>query len=177
MPRTHLYTIGHSTQSSDAFCAQLVDHGVVTLADVRSIPGSNRNPQFHAEALGAALDEVGIAHVHLGALGGRRNRQSEVDPALNAAWRNRSFRNYADYATTDAFADGLGELLGLDGPVAFMCAEAVPWRCHRTIISDHLVARGHVVTHLMGAATTDHHLGAWGPTPVVHGDSVTYPVD
>lgn len=149
---------------------------MVTLADIRSIPGSNRNPQFHAQALGAALRRVGIVSVHLEALGGRRRRQRDVDEALNAAWRNRSFRNYADYATTAAFADGLAELEDLDGPTAYLCAEAVPWRCHRTIVSDHLVARGHTVTHLMGATVTEHRLGAWGPEPVTDGSTVTYPV-
>ena len=173
---THLFTIGHSTQTSDAFCEQLAARDIVTLADIRSIPGSNRNPQFHAQNLSRALAEVGIDYVHLAALGGRRNRRPDVDAALNAAWRNRSFRNYADYALTDEFADGLAGLFELDGPVAYMCAEAVPWRCHRTIVSDHVVARGHAVTHLMGTTVTEHRLGAWGPEPVVAGTSVTYPV-
>lgn len=173
---THLFTIGHSTQSSEAFCAQLTEHGVATLADIRSIPGSNRNPQFHAEALAAALTNVGITYVHIAELGGRRNRQRQVDERINAAWRNRSFRNYADYTTTPDFDAGLRELVGLDGPIAYMCSEAVPWRCHRTIVSDNLVARGHDVTHLMGASVTEHRLGAWGPEPVVEGTAVTYPV-
>lgn len=149
---------------------------MVTLADIRSIPGSKRNPQFHAESLAAALAEVGITRVHLASLGGRRNRNRAIDPDLNAAWRNRSFRNYADHALTDTFAEGLAELLALDAPVAFMCSEAVPWRCHRTIVSDHLVARGHTVTHLMGSSTTEHVPGAWGPEPVVVDGQVTYPV-
>lgn len=149
---------------------------MTTLADIRSIPGSNRNPQFHAEALARSLDAVGIGYVHLGDLGGRRNRQHEVDEDRNAAWHNRSFRNYADYTATSAFATGLAELLALPGPVAYMCSEAVPWRCHRTIVSDNLVARGHRITHLMGSSTKKHRLGAWGPGPVVAADgSVTYP--
>lgn len=173
---THLFTIGHSTQSIEAFCAPLTAHGVATLADIRSIPGSNRNPQFHAEALAASLAGLGITYIHLGELGGRRNRQREVDERLNAAWRNRSFRNYADYTTTADFDTGLSDLLALDGPIVYMCSEAVPWRCHRTIVSDNLVAHGHEVTHLIGTTVTHHRLGAWGPAPVVHDTSVTYPV-
>lgn len=175
-PSHHVFTIGHSTQSIDAFCSQLTAHAITTLADIRSIPGSNRNPQFHAEALAHALADVGIAYIHIADLGGRRNRQPDVDPTLNAGWRNRSFRNYADYATTSRFASGLDELEGLGGRVAVMCAEALPWRCHRTIVSDNLVARGAIVTHLMGSTTAEHALGAWGPLPHVAGTSVTYPV-
>lgn len=122
------------------------------------------------------MADVGIAYAHLGELGGRRNRQSEVDDELNAAWRNRSFRNYADYTTTTDFVAGLRDLLALAEPVTYMCSEAVPWRCHRTIVSDNLVARGHEVTHLIGTKVTEHRLGAWGPEPVVHDNSVTYPV-
>lgn len=175
-PKTpHLFTIGHSTQSADEFCAQLTVHGIVTLADIRSIPGSNRNPQFHAEALAAALGHVGITYVHIADLGGRRNRQKQVDPTTNAAWRNRSFRNYADYTLTDGFRDGLAELLALPRPLAYMCSEALPWRCHRTIVSDNLVTRGFAITHLMGPTTKEHTLGAWGPEPIIDGDAVTYP--
>lgn len=115
--------------------------------------------------------------MHIADLGGRRNRQRTVDGARNAAWNNRSFRNYADYTATAGFGRGLAELLALEGPVAYMCSEAVPWRCHRTIVSDNLVARGHRITHLMGSGTTEHVLGAWGPEPVVgDGPSVAYPV-
>lgn len=171
----HLFTIGHSTQSVGSFTHQLTEHGIATLADIRSIPGSNRNPQFHAEALAASLRAVGIAYVHLADLGGRRNRQREVDPERDAAWNNRSFRNYADYTATEGFAHGLTELLELDGPVAYMCSEALPWRCHRTIVSDNLVARGHTVTHLMGSTTREHVLGAWGPPPLVRDGVVSYP--
>lgn len=171
----HLFTIGHSTQAIDTFCGQLTDHGIATLADIRSIPGSNRNPQFHAENLTKELDAVGITYVHIADLGGRRNRQRDVDETRNAAWNNRSFRNYADYTTTEAFARGLDQLLGLAGPVAYMCSEALPWRCHRTIVSDNLIARGHRVTHLMGSTTKDHTLGAWGPTPILVDDVVSYP--
>ncbi|MBS1848420.1 MAG: DUF488 domain-containing protein [Actinobacteria bacterium] len=171
----HVFTIGHSTRTIDVFAAELVTHHIVTLADIRSIPGSNRFPQFNAEALAAALAEAGIDYVHLEALGGRRNRSRDIDPETNAAWRNRSFRNYADYACTQDFDAGLAELSACDAPICIMCAEAVPWRCHRTIVSDHLVARGHTVTHLMGTTTKPHVLGAWGPRPTVLGTSVTYP--
>lgn len=174
---SHLFTIGHSDQSIDTFIGQLTAHGVGTLADIRSIPGSNRNPQFHAEALAAALERVDIDYVHLASLGGRRNRQSQVPPDRNAGWRNTSFRNYADHTTTPEFETGLAELLDLAGPVVYMCAEAVPWRCHRTIVSDVLVARGHRVTHLMGSTSRDHVLGAWGPTPEIDHGSVRYPTD
>lgn len=172
---THLFTIGHSNQSIDAFTAPLTAAAIITLADIRSIPGSNRNPQFHAEALARALAALGIDYVHLGDLGGRRNRQPQVDPDRNAGWHNASFRNYADYTTTPAFQDGLARLLALPGPVAYMCSEAVPWRCHRTIVSDNLVARGHRVTHLIGTSSKEHRLGAWGPEPVPGEASVAYP--
>lgn len=147
----------------------------MTLADIRSIPGSNRNPQFNSEALARSLEPMGIRYVHVADLGGRRNRQRQVDDTLNAAWNNRSFRNYADYTTTTGFASGIDELLALEGPVAYMCSEAVPWRCHRTIVSDNLVVRGHQITHLMGPTTRPHILGAWGPEPHVEGATVTYP--
>ncbi len=172
---THVFTIGHSTQSAESFCSRLTGHGIVSLADIRSIPGSNRNPQFHAESLAGALASAGISYTHLARLGGRRNLQHLADPERNAAWRNRSFRNYADYTSTPDFVEGLEELLALEGPVAYMCSEALPWRCHRTIVSDHLVARGHRVTHLMSSAERDHVLGAWGPEPVVVDGAVCYP--
>lgn len=174
-PPRHLFTIGHSTRTIDAFCGQLTDAGIVTLADIRSIPGSNRNPQFNAERLDRALAPLGITYVHLADLGGRRNRQPDVDEARNAAWHNRSFRNYADYTTTESFAHGLSELLALPGPVAIMCAEALPWRCHRTIVSDNLFARGQSVTHLIGSTTREHVPGAWGPVPHMEESQVTYP--
>ena len=121
------------------------------LVDVRSIPRSRTNPQFNSEALASALPAAGIAYYHLKALGGLRHRRKSA-PSPNTLWRNDSFRNYADYAATDAFRAGLAELLELaDGHrCAIMCAEAVWWRCHRRIIADYLLTAGIPVAHIMG---------------------------
>lgn len=173
---TPLWTIGHSTTAIDDFLAILRDAGIGTVADIRSYPGSRHSPQFGSAALAKSLDGAGMHYVHLAKLGGRRNRQ-DVDPTCNDAWRNRSFRNYADYTLTEPFEEGLAALLAIaaESPTAYLCSEAVPWRCHRMIVSDILVARGHPVTHLIGDHSQPHVLGAWGPEPQVDDGTVTYP--
>ena len=124
------------------------------------------------------LAHDGIAYRHMSDLGGRRNKQHEVDPAINAAWKNASFKNYADYTLSDAFEAALFDLIDLSqsSRVAYMCSEAVPWKCHRLIISNSLAARGLNVHHIMSAGkVTEHRLGQWGPEPVLADSRVTYP--
>jgi|SRR5665213_4409614 len=152
-----IFTIGHSTRSIDEFLALLQQVGVDLLVDVRSIPRSRTNPQFNADALPGPLGDVGIHYRHLPALGGLRHRKKGATPSLNTFWRVVAFRNYADYAETDAFRTGLNELRALsrDNCCAIMCAEAVWWRCHRRIITDYLLAQGVRVMHIMGRGKID----------------------
>ena len=152
-----IFTIGHSTRPLAEFLALLQDVGVNMLVDVRSIPRSRTNPQFNADALPGALAEAGIAYRHLSALGGLRHRTKAAGPSSNTFWRVAAFRNYADYAGTDAFCTGLDELRAFarDHCCAIMCAEAVWWRCHRQIIADYLLARGVPVMHIMGSGKID----------------------
>lgn len=147
-----LYTIGHSTHTIAELVALLDQADVALLADVRAFPRSRTNPQFNEDTLPAALAAVGIEYRHLASLGGRRHRSRGDLPSLNTLWRNQSFRNYADYAATDAFRAGLDELKSLMGEhcCAIMCSEAVWWRCHRRIIADYLLAEGIAVGHIMG---------------------------
>ena len=152
-----IYTIGHSTRTIGEFLALLQQAAIDLLIDVRSVPRSRTNPQFNADALPAALAEAGIAYRHLPALGDLRHRAKRAMPSTNTLWRVAAFRNYADYAATDAFRMGLDELRALarDHCCAIMCAEAVWWRCHRRIIADYLLAEGISVEHIMGVNTID----------------------
>ncbi len=169
-----ILSLGHSTLPIEEFLARLADFGVVVLADVRSVPGSRRNPQFGQEALRRSVEERGIEYAHLRDLGGLRKKAANPDPK-NAGWENDSFRNYADYMATDGFARGLEALrvLAAKGPTAILCAEAVPWRCHRSLVSDALWARGVVVRHVLSRTRADPHR----PTPFARFDGleVTYP--
>ncbi len=166
-------TVGHSTRSLADLIALLRRHGVVTLVDVRTIPRSRHTPQFNRELLAVELPGAGIRYVHLPRLGGLRQGLGKASP--NTAWRNPSFRGFADYMLTPDFEAGLNELLELakEGPVAIMCAEAVPWRCHRSLIADALVARGVPVRHLLGANRADPH--RLTPFARVEGQRVSYP--
>lgn len=147
-------TIGHSNRGVATFVEMLEAFGASLVADVRSFPRSRSNPEYNIEALPARLAEFGIEYRHLPQLGGRRGNRKEVPAALNGWWRNRSFHNYADHALGEDFDEALAELgaLGASRTVAIMCAEAVWWRCHRRIVADYLLARGHRVFHLMGGA-------------------------
>jgi uncharacterized protein (DUF488 family) len=151
-----LWTIGHSTRSFDDFLALLRAWRIDTLADVRTVPRSRRHPHFNTDALASTLPEQGIAYVHIAELGGFRKAR---DDSPNMAWHNESFRGYADYMQTPAFDDALRELIALAGEsrVAIMCAEAVPWRCHRSLIADALVARGCDVFHIMSGTKANPH--------------------
>ena len=147
-------------------------HRVELLADVRTIPKSRHNPQFNRENLPAPLNAMGIEYLHLPGLGGLRRPQPN---SINTAWRNLSFRGYADYMQTPEFAANLARLLELDGTkrVAVMCAEAVPWRCHRSLIADALTARQIGVEHIMSAAKAERH--TMTSFARVEGTRVTYP--
>lgn len=165
-------TIGHSTRTLDEFVALLQENKVTLLADVRTIPRSRHNPQFNSETLPGSLDEVGIGYVHLPDLGGLRHT---VKDSVNMGWRNASFRGYADYMQTTGFEKALTELASLAKTdlVAIMCAEAVPWRCHRSLIADALMVRGVHVADIMGPGkTSEHRLTKFAK---VEGTEITYP--
>lgn len=151
-----LWTIGHSNRALGDFIAMLKAHGVEVLVDVRTVPKSRYNPQFNRDTLPAALAEAGIEHRHMPALGGLRKARKD---SRNTGWRNDSFRGYADYMETAEFERALDELMALAGErrVAVMCAEAVPWRCHRSLIADAVTARGGEVRHIMTAEKADRH--------------------
>lgn len=170
--RAQVLAIGHSTRPIEELVELLRLAGVVTLADVRTIPRSRANPQFEGAALARSLAEAGIRYAHLPRLGGLRHARKD---SPNAAWRNAGFRGYADHMSTPEFEEGLCQLRALakDGPVAVMCAEAVPWRCHRSLLADALLARGVVVEHIVGKGRTRPHR----LTPFAHVDrrKVTYP--
>lgn len=146
-----IYTIGHGTRSCLELLTLLTAAGVGLLVDVRSFPRSRTNPQFNADTLPAALAEAGVDYRHVPALGGRRGHQHLDRPSPNGHWQNDGFRNYADYALTPAFLDGLAELrhLASETTVAIMCAETAWQRCHRQIITDYLVAGGDDVRHIV----------------------------
>jgi uncharacterized protein (DUF488 family) len=152
-----IFTIGHSTRLIGEFLTLLQRVGVDLLVDVRSIPRSRTNPQFNSDALPETLAGTGISYRHLPALGGLRHRKKGAAPSLNSFWQVAAFRNYADYAATEAFRTGLDELRALsrDNCCAIMCAEAVWWRCHRRIIADYLLAQGVPVAHIMGRDKID----------------------
>ena len=166
-----LFSIGHSTRSLDEFLALLSSHDVRQLADVRTIPKSRRHPQFNSDALARSLLAHGLDYRHFPALGGLR--KPRVD-SPNTAWRNASFRGYADHMQTPAFAAALDDLIEwAERPTAIMCAEAVWWQCHRQLIADALVARGRGVAHIMSReAPAAHTLTAFAH---VDAEAVRYP--
>jgi uncharacterized protein (DUF488 family) len=168
-----VFTIGHSIRSQNEFIDLLKAHGVMTLVDVRTIPRSRRNPQFNTDELVVALPRAGIAYIHLAELGGLRHGLGAASP--NTGWRNASFRGYADYMQTEEFAHGLERLRELKdaGPMALMCAEAVPWRCHRSLIADALLVRGVAAEDIQGLDRTMPH--KLTPFAHVEGWRITYP--
>lgn len=167
-----LYTIGHSTRTLDELVGLLRDAGVSVLADIRTIPRSRHNPQFEAEALRAALPRHQIRYVHLPELGGLRHTRKD---SPNGGWRNASFRGYADHMLTDEFERGLVALHALttEGTVAVMCAEAVPWRCHRSLLADALTVRGAQIEHITGPGRRSLH--RLTPFARVARKRITYP--
>jgi uncharacterized protein (DUF488 family) len=167
-----VWTIGHSTRSLDTLVALLRAHGIERLADVRRFPRSRRHPHFDTDALAGDLPAAGLAYRHFPGLGGFRRARAD---SPNTGWRNASFRGYADYMDTAEFAGHLAALLeeARRGPTAIMCAEAVPWRCHRSLISDALLARGEEVRHILGPERADLHALTAGAR--LEGTRVVYP--
>ena len=165
-----LYTVGHSTRTLEEFLELLKREQIAFLADVRRYPASRRHPHFSREALAASLAVSGIGYRHLEALGGRR-KPSPDSP--NLGWRSESFRAYADYMQTSPFREGVDTLLALPGPTAIVCAEAVPWRCHRNLISDELVRRGIEVLHILGPGSLSPHV--LNPMARDEGSHLVYP--
>jgi uncharacterized protein (DUF488 family) len=151
-----ILTIGHSTRPFEELVALLRAHGVTRLVDIRTVPRSRANPQYDRATLPRALRARKIHYTHLASLGGLRRARPD---SPNGAWRNASFRGYADYMQTPEFDAALDELIALaeQEPVAIMCAEAVPWRCHRSLVADALTARGIEVAHVMSATRANPH--------------------
>ena len=152
-----MWTIGHSTRAIDDFISLLEENEIKLLVDVRAWPGSKRYPQFKKDALTESLNAHGIRYEHFPELGGKRKSKPD---SRNTAWRNASFRGYADYMETEQFQKGIERLLDVAaeaGPTAIMCAEAVWWRCHRSLIADCLKARGVEVLHVLGANKVEPH--------------------
>jgi len=170
-----IYAVGHSTRPLEELVALLWAHGVATLADVRTLPRSWTNPQFNREALEEALPHYGVGYAHLAELGGLRHGLGERSP--NQAWRNASFRGYADHMLTQEFERGLERLRALcgAGPPAVMCAEALRWRCHRSLLADALVARGAYVLHIESESRAVPH--RMTPFARVRRGRVLYPAD
>jgi uncharacterized protein (DUF488 family) len=167
-----VFTIGHSTRPINQFIAMLTGHHVSRLIDVRTIPQSRHNPQFGREQLAASLAKSGIQYIHMPGLGGLRRPRKD---STNTGWRNASFRGYADYMETREFEESLNRCLELakEEPIALMCAEAVPWRCHRSLIADALLARDIDVQEIVSA--TDGRPHALTPWARVDGTKVSYP--
>lgn len=167
-----ILTVGHSTRPIGHFIALLHSHSVTLIADVRTIPRSRRNPQFSTESLSSSLKSAGIDYVHLPALGGLRHPARD---SINTGWRNASFRGYADYMQTPQFGSAVQDLIRLASKtrVAIMCAEAVPWRCHRSLIADALLVRGYVVEHILSPTSRRPH--TLTPFARIEGFQVTYP--
>lgn len=151
-----IWTVGHSTRTAEDFGEILSAHNIETLVDVRTFPMSRRHPQFNKAVLAESLLRAGIQYRHEPRLGGRRTARKD---SHNTAWQNAQFRGYADHMETEEFAAGIKELLELAGRsrTTVMCAEAVWWRCHRSLIADYLKASGHTVIHIVDAKKTEEH--------------------
>ena len=157
MKKPCIFTIGHSNRSIDEFVKLLRAHGVKGIVDIRAIPMSRHNPQFNTDVLENSLQGEQIAYKHIQELGGRRRAKKD---SLNLGWRNVSFRGFADYMATREFSAGLEELIKIaaDRETAIMCAEAVPWRCHRSLIGDALTKRGWLVRDIVSRTVASRHL-------------------
>jgi uncharacterized protein (DUF488 family) len=169
-----IYTVGHSTRSADEFVALLTAHHIRRLVDVRTIPRSRHNPQFNSDRLPDTLRQASIEYVHMAALGGLRRPRPD---SINLGWRNESFRGYADYMQTEEFSAALEQLIAVASSAltAIMCAEAVPWRCHRSLVADALVVRGIEALEIMSTTrATSHTLTSFAR---IHGVHLTYPAE
>lgn len=166
-----IYTIGHSTRSVAELVALLREHGITRLADIRRFPGSRRHPHFSRESLEDVLPRrATIRYEHFESLGGRRRPRKD---SRNMAWESEQFRGYADHMATDEFRAAVDRLLDSDQPTAVMCAEAVPWNCHRNLLSDELVRRGIEVIHITGPGQSHAH--KLSDMAVIDGEHVVYP--
>jgi uncharacterized protein (DUF488 family) len=156
MKKPSAFTVGHSTRSVDDLVHLLDAFGVKQIVDVRSIPNSRRNPQFNKDELRVSLKEKSVRYKHIRELGGLRHSKKD---SINLGWRNLSFRGFADYMATSEFAKGLQTLIGIASkrPTAIMCAEALPWRCHRSLIADALAKSGWVVRDIMSSTRAPRH--------------------
>jgi uncharacterized protein (DUF488 family) len=167
-------TIGHSTLPVDEFLRILHAHGIAQVIDIRTIPKSRYNPQFNSDQLSASLQASGIGYRHMPGLGGLRHARPD---SINTAWRNASFRGFADYMQTEDFQQSLSSLIDAArrSPIAILCAEAVPWRCHRSLVADALVVRGIPVQHILGATRAQSH--TLTPFAKVDGAAIVYRED
>ncbi len=168
-----VFTIGHSTRTMEEFVEILLTYGITLVVDVRSVPRSRHNPQFNKEAMPDHLKHYGIKYTHLPDIGGLRHPKPN---SVNNAWKNASFRGYADYMQTQEFTDALLKIVALarENRLTLMCAEALPWRCHRSLISDALVVRHVKVLHIISKTSTiPHELTEFAH---VEGTRITYPL-
>jgi uncharacterized protein (DUF488 family) len=172
-----IFTVGHSTRTIPEFVDLLRTGPVEVVVDVRTVPRSRHNPQYNEDALRAELAAYQIGYCRIAQLGGLRGRSREVMPAVNGFWENQSFHNYADYALSKEFAEGLVGLIDIAASrrCAIMCSEAVWWRCHRRIIADYLLARGWRVLHLMG--TNRIEPASLTPAARIEDGGIVYPAD
>jgi uncharacterized protein (DUF488 family) len=172
-PELTIFTIGHSTRTLDELIGLLKTYGVTLVVDVRSVPRSRHNPQFNKETLPAILKPEGIKYIHIPEIGGLRRPKHE---SINLAWKNRGFRGYADYMQTKEFTDNLLKIIALarENCLALMCAEALPWRCHRSLISDALTVRHIKVQHIISTTSCLNH--EISEMALVEGTKITYPL-
>ena len=169
----NVFTIGHSTRTLAEFIDLLKAYDVALVVDVRTVPRSRHNPQFNKEKFPDSLKAEGIKYIHVPELGGLRRPHAD---SVNLAWKNKSFQGYADYMQTKEFAENLLKLVALarENRVAVMCAEALPWRCHRSLLSDALLARHIKVKHILNANIASNH--ELTPFANVEGTKITYPL-
>ena len=169
-----IWTIGHSTRSFDEFVTLLRSSNIELIADIRSYPGSRKYPQFNKESLEVSLPENNIEYIHLKNLGGRRKPNPD---SKNTSWRNLAFRGYADYMETNAFKEAIKDLekIAMKKRTAYMCSEAVWWRCHRSMVSDYLKVHGWKVLHIMGIGKEEEHPYT-APAKIVNGE-LTYEIE
>jgi uncharacterized protein (DUF488 family) len=176
MPGTELsltmLTVGHSTRTLEVFIGLIQAHGATLVVDVRTVPRSRHNPQFNKASLPGSLKEAGIGYVHIPGLGGLRHARRD---SINLGWRNASFRGFADYMQTPEFEQSLDELVRLSNQerIVLMCAEAVPWRCHRSLIADALLARGIQAWDIIDEGNCRMH--ALTPWAIIRGSKIIYP--
>ncbi|MGI0090874.1 MAG: DUF488 family protein [Nitrososphaerales archaeon] len=172
MPGKVIFTIGHSTRPVDEFKTILKRYNIQIVSDIRIMPGSRRNPQFNSDNLRESLETVGIEYTHIKELGGLRKPNKD---SSNTGWRNPSFRGYADYMQSEEFEAGLSKLMKIakDKTVVIMCAEAVPWRCHRSLVSDALIVRGFQIIDIFTESKSHpHSLTPWAK---FEGGKLSYP--